>query len=538
MTEPQRTAPQLIEDIKVLITEIQQLYCHDEIPWIIGYSGGKDSTATLQLVWQALTQLPSDRRTKQIHVITTDTRVENPIVAAWVKRSIANMQAAATEQGLPISATLLFPDVKDTFWVNLIGKGYPAPRNGFRWCTERLKIKPSNQFVQNVVRAKGEVIIVLGTRKAESSRRSKSMSDHEMGSIGDRIGDNNLTSLLYSGSLPNSLIYSPIADWSNSEVWLYLMQYPNTWGNSNQDLFTMYRGATADNECPLVIDSNTPSCGDSRFGCWVCTLVNKDKSMEAMILNDDEKEWMQPLLDLRNALDSPEGENDWDKRDFRRMSGNVQLFTHNNDGKQEVKPIPGPYTKTWRENWLRELLKAQKEARENAPPEMKEIELITQAELSEIRRIWREEKHEFDDALPHIYYKETNTKFKDINNPNNQSLLGVDEWEILSRLCGDNAMHLELTTKLLSVEKQHYGKMRRVGIYEALEKCFETSSRSQEEAIQNAHRLRDIREAAQKADADTVRQLALGQPVKPADSEKSNSWASMKFGAPVAEVQS
>jgi DNA sulfur modification protein DndC len=177
MTEPQRTAPQLIEDIKALIIEIQQLYCHDEIPWIIGYSGGKDSTATLQLVWQAIQQLPSDRRTKQIHVITTDTRVENPIVAAWVKRSISNMQAASDEQGLPITANLLFPDVKDTFWVNLIGKGYPAPRNGFRWCTDRLKIKPSNQFVQNVVRAKGEVIIVLGTRKAESSRRSRSMND-------------------------------------------------------------------------------------------------------------------------------------------------------------------------------------------------------------------------------------------------------------------------------------------------------------------------------------------------------------------------
>ena len=135
----------------------------------------------------------------------------------------------------------------------------------------------------------------------------------------------------------------------------------------------MYRGATADNECPLVMDTNTPSCGDSRFGCWVCTLVNKDKSMEAMILNDDEKEWMLPMLDLRNALDSPD---DWDKRDFRRMSGNVQLFTHNSDGKQEVKPIPGPYTKKWREHWLRELLKAQTEARKNAPPEMQAIELI------------------------------------------------------------------------------------------------------------------------------------------------------------------
>lgn len=543
MTETQRSLPQLLEDIKSLITEIQQLYCHDEIPWIVGYSGGKDSTTTLQIVWQALKQLPAEQRTKQVYVITTDTRVENPIVAAWVKRSIANMQTAAIEQGLPISAHLLFPDVKDTFWVNLIGKGYPAPRNGFRWCTERLKIKPSNQFVQNVVRAKGEVIIVLGTRKAESSKRSQTMSDHEMGSIGDRINNNNLTSLLYHGSLPNSLIYSPIADWRNDEVWLYLHQYANPWGNSNKDLFTMYRGATADNECPLVLDSSTPSCGDSRFGCWVCTLVNKDKSMEAMIQNDEEKEWMQPLLELRNALDNPEGENDWDKRDFRRMSGNVQLFTHNIDGKQEVKPIPGPYTKKWREHWLKELLKAQTLARKNAPPEMQAIELITQAELSEIRRVWREDKHEFDDSLPRIYLDETGERFQDINPNDSQSLLGADEWEILASLCGENAMHLELTTKLLSVEKQHYGKMRRVGIYEALEKCFETSSRSPEEAIQNAHRVKDLKDAAKDGDTDKVRQLALGDAVKtskPQPSSQANSWAAMKFGVPVvpSEVES
>ena len=65
----------------------------------------------------------------------------------------------------------------------------------------------------------------------------------------------------------------------------------------------MYQGASPDGECPLVVDASTPSCGDSRFGCWVCTLVDKDKSMSAMIQNDEEKEWMLPLLELRNDLD-------------------------------------------------------------------------------------------------------------------------------------------------------------------------------------------------------------------------------------------
>ena len=40
---------------------------------------------------------------KQVHVISTDTLVENPIVAAWVTQSLVNMQEAADEQELPIA---------------------------------------------------------------------------------------------------------------------------------------------------------------------------------------------------------------------------------------------------------------------------------------------------------------------------------------------------------------------------------------------------------------------------------------------------
>jgi DNA sulfur modification protein DndC len=99
-------------------------------------------------------------------------------------------------------------------------------------------------------------------------------------------------------------------------------------GDSNKDLFELYRGATEDNECPFVIDTSTPSCGDSRFGCWVCTLVSEDKSMSAMIQNDEQKSWMQPLLDLRNELDIYD---DHDRRDFRRMTGKVQLLSGINE---------------------------------------------------------------------------------------------------------------------------------------------------------------------------------------------------------------
>jgi DNA sulfur modification protein DndC len=137
-----RTVSEFVEEVQMLTQEIQDLYCLDAIPWVIGYSGGKDSSAILQLIWDAIAGLPPEQRKKTVHVISTDTLVENPIVAGWVRQSIEQMKIAALEQNMPFEPRLLYPEVKETFWVGLIGKGYPAPRGKFRWCTERLKINP------------------------------------------------------------------------------------------------------------------------------------------------------------------------------------------------------------------------------------------------------------------------------------------------------------------------------------------------------------------------------------------------------------
>jgi len=552
---PPRSVPDLVGEIKKISKEIKDLYCLDDLPWVLGYSGGKDSSAVVQLIWYAIAELPPEKRTKKIYVITTDTLVENPIVSTWVRHSLKQMKSAAIEQQLPIEPHLLYPDVKDTFWVNLMGKGYPAPRHGFRWCTERLKILPSNRFIRDVVRINGEVILILGTRKAESIKRAVSMEKHEIGRMSDRLNDssNSIKSLLYqSPSLPNSLIYSPIEDWRTDEVWIYLNQWPNPWENSNKDLFTMYRGATADNECPLVVDTSTPSCGTSRFGCWVCTMVSQDKSMEAMIQNDEEKEWMQPLLDIRNELDI---KNDREKRDFRRIYGRVELFERNmGDDKTSVEPIPGPYTKFWREHWLRRVLEAQTHIRKTAPLEMRDITLITPEELSEIRRIWLEQKHEFDDSLPRIYEEVTGEPFADSRPAAERKLLGSDEWTAIEEICSEDKMHLELMAKLLDTERQYYTKPRRTGIYADLDKCFETSSRSKDEAIGNAHYQRNLKTAVEDVKAnptekiqqvksaiaqtnssaknDTLDIAKLKEELESSSQSKQLSWADIKYSTP------
>jgi DNA sulfur modification protein DndC len=435
-----------------LYQEIRELYLADSIPWVLGYSGGKDSTATLQLIWLALLELRAEQLTKPIHVISTDTLVENPIVAAWVTHSLISMEHASKKAGLPFSPKRLTPEVTDTFWVNLIGKGYPAPRHKFRWCTERLKIKPSNSFINSVVRESGEVILILGTRKAESSQRASVMERLERRRTREGLSPN--------ASLPNSLVYTPIEEWTNDDVWLFLMQYPNPWGYNNKELLTMYQGASPDGECPLVVDTSTPSCGDSRFGCWVCTLVEQDKSMAAMIQNDEEKEWMTPLLQLRNRLDEPD---DRHLRDFRRMNGLVQIF--------HDRPIPGPYRQSVREQWLREVLQAQTWIRSHGPQSVRDIELITMDELREIRRIWVVDKHEFEDSLPGVYKESTGQDFPD-SKLDEHSALSPEDLKLLKSLCQESELHYELVRELLDVERRYRTMARRAGLFTRMEKAL------------------------------------------------------------------
>ena len=453
-----------------LIVTIQNLYLADDIPWMIGYSGGKDSTAAVQLVWMAIEQLPERDRKKTIHIMNTDTLVESPVVSKWVDKSLKSMKDEAEKKGLPFVPTKLIPDYNNTFWVNLIGRGYPFPRMKYRWCTDRLKIQPVNNFIKNKIAEHGEIILVLGTRKQESTRRNRTMTNLEKRRVRELLSPN--------PTLANELVFSPMEDWSDDDVWSFLLQYKNPWNYSNMDLMTMYRGATADNECPLQVDKSAPTCGKSRFGCWVCTMVEKDKSMEAMILNDQEKEWMSILLEFRNEFGNEEGERE--RRSFRRMRGNLQ----GNYGKL----FHGPYKKEVREYWLERLLNIQKEIQENGPEEFSDLELIRIPELQAIRRIWVNDKHEFDDSLPKIYEKVVGKEFEDpewIHYENFEA----EEWNILKEVCEemfpDEELAFEMMYSLVDVESKSSGVNQRKGILDSVNSIIgKTCYKNEEDATQ------------------------------------------------------
>lgn len=450
------------QDVEDLILLIQALYKEDYIPWVIGYSGGKDSTATVQLVWTALSRLPEQDRRKNVYVISSDTLVESPVVAAWLAQSLKKMEKAARESRLPIKVQQLIPEIDNTFWVNVIGRGYPYPRRNMRWCTDRLKIQPTNKFVEDVISRAGEAIMVLGTRKAESAARRQRMESYEKKRVRDHLSP--------STSLVNAYVFSPLEDWTSDNVWQYLMQYPNIWGQSNKELLAMYSGASADGECPLVVDTSTPSCGNSRFGCWVCTMVSEDKSMAAMIQNDEEKAWMLPLLELRNEIAAPQ-EIDKTRRDFRRMDGHLTMY--------HGKLVHGPYTRQWREYFLRRLLEVEQYVQTCGPEELKDHPLIRQEELVRIRQIWLNEKHEFTDSLPRIYKEVTGRDFVDYATITNR-YFGPEEWDILQASCRDRfeiqQLLPTLCSSLLDIESRYNLMTSRRGVNQELEqtvrRCF------------------------------------------------------------------
>jgi putative sulfurtransferase dndC len=469
------------------IKTIQELYKEDNIPWICGYSGGKDSSAVVQLVWMALQGLPIEERKKTVHVISTDTLVESPVVALWAKQSLKMMEQAAKDGELPIVPHRLTPQIQNTFWVNLIGRGYPCPRVNFRWCTDRLKIDASNQFIKYILAAESEAILVLGSRKAESVTRRRVLEGYEKKRYRENLSPN--------GSYPNTYVFTPIENWEDSMVWQFLMQHTNPWGHSNKDLLAMYRGASSDNECPLVVESGTPSCGGSRMGCWVCTMVTEDKSLAAMIQNDEEKAWMLPLLDFRNYIaaynqDSDMSQNalDRSRRDFRRMRGN--LTWHRN------RLVHGPYTKAVREDFLARLLKLQLFIQETGPEEVRDSELITMDELRFIRKIWLNEKHEFDDSLPRIYKEVMGKDFEDHSIVKNK-YYGTPEWNLLTEVCNDlypdHELMVELESSLLDIEARNSAISSTRNVVKNLEAKLKQSYFKNEEDAENMMRERRAR---------------------------------------------
>ena len=362
---------QAFEDI---IKEIMIVYNHDNRPWLIGYSGGKDSTLLVSLVYEAMKRL-KDAGTvlgKKVYVITSDTMVENPIVKNYMHLSSDSINKAAKRDNINMQAEIIYPEAEQTFWSRVIGLGYPTPEPpGFRWCTERLKINPMNKFVNERIKESGEIIILLGVRKGESLSRLKTISAREI--EGKLLNMHN--------DIANAYVYNPITEIPNELVWEFLLKEDckSPWGSDMKYLFNLYQGENLGEEKSVLgeIDRDRiPVTGNSRFGCWCCTMVKEDKSLQNFIdksKNEKEVEMLTLLRNFRNRLLEMRENSKY--RDKKRRNGSVYKKADGSFGM-------GPFTLEARQIILEGLLELENETG---------LELITESELKVIDKMWDEE---------------------------------------------------------------------------------------------------------------------------------------------------
>ena len=411
------------EEYALIKEEMKRVYLFDRRPWMIGYSGGKDSTLLCQLVFEMLESLDEEEPHKKVYIVTSDTMVENPIVQKYMHRMCDAINKANSIKHLNVEAHIIYPEIRQSFWSLVIGLGYPTPEPpGFRWCTERLKINPSNTFTQNVIKQDGEIVILLGVRKAESAARSKSIQAHE---IEGKL-------LTPHGSLSKAYVYKPLTEIKNENVWGYLLRDDgiSAWGTDNKFLFSLYQGENLGEEASVIgeVDKDKiPITGNSRFGCWVCTMVKEDKSLTNFINHGSTE--LIPLRDFRGWL--LEMRNNPAMRESKRRDGSVYLTSSGELGK-------GPFTMEARKTILRKLLRLQIETG---------FELISVDELKMIDRLWEDEGDLSRRALVDLYYEETGEKLP--WDDYKRAKYDDETRQLIQQICIEHEVPFELLSKLL-----------------------------------------------------------------------------------------
>lgn len=374
--------------LEELLEEIKYVYQSDNRPWVIGYSGGKDSTAVVELVYKMLLSLPDWQRNKNVYIVSSDTLIENPLIKIYLSKMNQMLGESAKKDNLPIISTMVTPPANNSFWANVIGRGFPTPRmNGtFRWCTDRLKIKPSADYIRNVIKTEGqEVVVLLGVRKAESIARKRRIEGRE---LANRLMNRHET-------IQDAYVYNPIVELTTEDVWDVLLGLDSgktPWGSNNNELVSLYAGADS-GECPFAgiqAGGQTQSCGNSRFGCWVCTVVKEDKSLNGFIRSGHRE--LIPLAEFRSWIMSIRDEDKY--REKKRRNGTVYETKSGEMGY-------GPFTWEARQLILEKLLLTQKAMG---------YELITIDELKAIDEIWDNELDLSRRTLVELYERLTGEK--------------------------------------------------------------------------------------------------------------------------------
>jgi DNA sulfur modification protein DndC len=301
-------------------------------------------------------------------------------------------------------------------------------------------------------------------------------------------------------SLPNAYVFTPIDQWSADDVWEYLFSGPAPWGGDHQALFDLYKDSNA-GECPLVIDTSTPSCGNSRFGCWTCTVVTKDRAMDGLI--ETGHTWLIPLRDFRNKLyDTTDPAKKKEFRSARRRDGSVTVKVKTDKKGQPVeeKHVLGPYRLEFRKELLQQLLENQKLINSSNPGD--HYELITHGELEQIRLQWRQDPNEpdWDDSVPSIYRAAMGEDVEWATS--DDFILSGEESQLIKSLCSEHELPRQLFMKLMELEVSYEGYARRSNLQTEMNDLLTRDWSDDEELVKSVGAKKRVR-AEQDIDEQT-----------------------------------
>lgn len=279
-------------------------------PVAVAWSGGKDSTIMLYLVLEVarerrLAGLPLTK----ILVTHASTQVDNPAYEQVTTSELALIRIYAAVHDLPLRVDVAVPALNDTWAVRIIsGRALPTFANSAsRDCSVVLKLLPQQRQRKAAMKELGLVgtpVVMVGTRFDESdSRRSRMMLRGESDSaIWVQKVRNDLGKLV-----KEELRLSPICFFSQEDVWVILaeLQTGKRKSYTNAEaIWEAYRDG-GNTSCAVVSDdvmkANAKACG-ARFGCWSCTAVGRDKSLEAMIESDEKYAYMRGLNRLQRFM--------------------------------------------------------------------------------------------------------------------------------------------------------------------------------------------------------------------------------------------
>ena len=260
---------------------------------VVSWSSGKDSTACLNLTLTALQEMSANGESVPLLVVMhADPFVENPAVRAHADQEIAAIRAYADLHGLQCRIEVSTPSLAAQWAVKVIsGRNLPPLPGRPRDCTLDLKVLPMKRLKTKIMKelhAIGEPVTILGTRFAESAGRKKRMLDR--GETHEGIWTD-----------AEGLKLSPIAHWTDDDLWQYLYECANGLEKTYGDLAGLIQ---------LYLDgarTTVKNCSgqdiplDTRFGCAICT-VGRDKSMEGMVAKGEKYAHLKPLLALQEFI--------------------------------------------------------------------------------------------------------------------------------------------------------------------------------------------------------------------------------------------